>query len=353
MSALIHSYSKTEFSDLLGVKKTWSARVLQKPRASGFRAFALASDPAPDQNVVGVGVGEKIDGGQPTGILCVKFFVRRKYAESELSKKNLLPKTIDGLEVDVEEAGLLRALAVPAKKKKKPKAPTPAGPMPNPKTRFRPAQPGSSVGFQFPPPSTFVMAGTFGALVRDAAGSYILSNNHVLADEGNLAAGAPIFQPGLLDGGNAATDRVAALTRFIPLVPGGVMNKVDCAIAKGTSAAILSRDILHIGPPTGSAAAVFDMRVHKFGRTTSYTVGRVTSIATDVTVTYEAGNITFEDQIIIQGDPGSFSAAGDSGSLILERQTNRAVGLLFAGSSTHTIANHIQDVLAALSVTLA
>jgi hypothetical protein len=95
------------------------------------------------------------------------------------------------------------------------------------------------------------------------------------------------------------------------------------------------------------------MRVHKFGRTSSYTVGHITSIATDVTVGYESGNFTFEDQIIIVGDQGSFSAAGDSGSLILERQSNKAVGLLFAGSQTHTIANHIRDVLQALAVTLA
>ena len=130
------------------------------------------------------------------------------------------------------------------------------------------------------------------------------------------------------------------------------MNKVDGAIAKAHTANLLSRDILHIGPPNGTAAAAFDMRVHKFGRTTSYTVGHITSIATDVTVGYDAGDFKFEDQIIIVGDQGSFSAAGDSGSLILERQTNKAVGLLFAGSASHTIANHIADVLGALAVTL-
>ena len=72
-----------------------------------------------------------------------------------------------------------------------------------------------------------------------------------------------------------------------------------------------------------------------------------------MTVGYETGNFTFEDQIIIVGDGGSFSDAGDSGSLILERQTNRAVSLLFGGSRTHTIANHLADVLSALKVTLA
>jgi hypothetical protein len=48
-----------------------------------------------------------------------------------------------------------------------------------------------------------------------------------------------------------------------------------------------------------------------------------------------------------------FSDAGDSGSLILERATKQAVGLLFAGSGSHTVANHIGDVLAAFDVALA
>jgi len=174
----------------------------------------------------------------------------------------------------------------------------------------------------------------------------------VLADEGQQPLGAPIFQPGLLDGGKPQTDIVATLTRFVPFKVGS-MNKVDAAIAKGTSATILGKDILHIGPPAGTTAATIDMRVHKFGRTTSYTAGRVISVATDVTVGYDTGNFMFEDQIIIVGDQGSFSASGDSGSLILERQSNKAVGLLFAGSASHTIANHIADVLKALDVTLA
>jgi hypothetical protein len=345
---LMHLQSSTQLADLRAAKAAFSSRYLRAvARPSGFRAFALAASASPEQNVVGVGIGEKIDGDMPTGIMAVKFFVRRKYAENELSKSELLPKTIDGLPVDVEQTGFFRAFAVPNKKKT-----TGAGVIPNPKMRYRPAQPGSSIGFQFPPPSNMVMAGTFGAVVKDAAGTYILSNNHVLADEGKLPPGAPIFQPGLLDGGNANVDKVATLTRFIPLNP-GVNNKVDGAIAKGINATILSKNILHIGAPAGAAPAMIDMRVHKFGRTTSYTVGRIISVATDVTVGYEAGNITFADQIIIVGGQGSFSAAGDSGSLILERQTNKAVGLLFAGSASHTIANHIADVLQALNVTLA
>ena len=224
--------------------------------------------------------------------------------------------------------------------------------MPNPRTRMRPAHPGSSIGFQ-DPANQFVMAGTFGAVVKDASGTYILSNNHVLADENRLPAGAAIFQPGLLDGGNVATDQIAALTRFI-MLDLSKSNSVDCAIARVTQNNIVSPAILHIGAPKGSADATLDMNVHKFGRTTGYTVGRVVSLDTDVTDGYETGDYTFASQIIVVGSHGqSFSDAGDSGSLILQRGTNKAVALLFAGSKTHTIANHIGDALTALKVKLA
>jgi len=96
------------------------------------------------------------------------------------------------------------------------------------------------------------------------------------------------------------------------------------------------------------------MIVHKFGRTTNYTVGRVTSVDTDVTVGYDTGNFMFQNQMIIVGLDGQpFSNAGDSGSMILERRSGQAVGLLFAGSTTHTIANHIDAVLNTLGVSLA
>src|SRR5205085_7941186 len=173
-------------------------------------------------------------------------------------------------------------------------------------------------------------------------------NNHVLADENRLPLSSPIVQPGPLDGGTPG-DAIAKLTRFIPLKLTG--NRVDCAIAQVNKPSLVSRDILFIGPPAGTTPAAVDLTVQKFGRTTSYRVGRVISVATDVKVGYETGELVFEDQVIVQGINGEqFSAAGDSGSLILERSTNKPVALLFAGSPPHTIANHIEDVLAALGV---
>jgi hypothetical protein len=128
---------------------------------------------------------------------------------------------------------------------------------------------------------------------------------------------------------------------------------VDAAIAQPLSKTLVGRQILHMGAPRGTATAEIDMMVHKFGRTTSYTAGRVASIDTDVIIEYETGDFTFEGQILVTGTGEPFSEEGDSGSIILERGTNAAIGLLFGGSSTHTIANHIGNVLRSLRVRLA
>src|SRR5262249_57423901 len=107
-------------------------------------------------------------------------------------------------------------------------------------------------------------------------------------------------------------------------------------------------------PPQGTAQAARDMVVHKFGRTTSYTAGRVSSITFDVNIPYDIGVVTFEDQIAIRGLNGErFSDRGDSGSAIVVRGTGQVIGLLFGGrmDGTLTFANHIADVINALGVT--
>jgi hypothetical protein len=328
---------------LVAAKRDLSQQLLRPTNRSGFRAFA-AVGPAPTDNLVGIGIGEKLADGKPTGEPALKLFVRVKYERDELDSAQLLPSAHLGVPTDVEEIGLVKPLVMTTPVVQQVAAV-------NPRTRIRPAQPGSSVGFQ-DPNNQFTMAGTFGALVHDAKGQYILSNNHVLADEGRLKAGAPIFQPGLLDGGNPATDKIAELARFIKFQV-GKPNSVDCAIARVLKQADVSSAILRIGIPKGVAAAQIDMVVHKFGRTSSYTVGRVISVDTDVTVGYDTGNFLFHGQIIIQStNTRPFSRSGDSGSLIVERQSHAAVGLLFAGSATHTIANHIDAVLAAMQVAL-
>src|SRR5260370_14416774 len=77
-------------------------------------------------------------------------------------------------------------------------------------------------------------------------------------------------------------------------------------------------------------------------------------VSTTVTVTYDAScggapafTALFTNQVIING--GSFSAAGDSGSLVVTSDTARPVALLYGGNSTSTSANPILDVLNAFN----
>lgn len=359
---LFTAMSATELSDLGKAKAEMSAQYLKAVTgvALGARAFRATAATAKTHNVVGVGIDEKYVDGVPTGVKAVKFLVKTKAPESSLLKSEMLPKSVAGFETDVEEVGDILPLA------KKAAAAAQATAMPNPKSRFRPIQPGSSIGFA-DPNNGFIMAGTFGLLVKDASNTkYILSNNHVIAFESGVEAngairvgipvGSPIFQPGLLDGGRVATDKVAELTRWIDLHADVANNKVDGAIAKLTPQSIGSASILFIGAPQGTAAATVDTIVHKFGRTTSYRAGRVTSVSFDLTISYEVGDVIFQDQLAVRGlNNRKFSAAGDSGSAILERSSNKVVGLLFAGATTGnlTFGNHISDVLSQLHVKLA
>ena len=63
-------------------------------------------------NVTGVGVGKK------EGKYVIKVFVTHKVPESSLLPEEIIPKTIEGNEVDVEEIGVVTAQTKQQKKKK-------------------------------------------------------------------------------------------------------------------------------------------------------------------------------------------------------------------------------------------
>lgn len=60
-------------------------------------------------NVVGVGIGFKERKNVSTKKLCLKVYVLKKIPPSKLSKDQLIPKRLEGIETDVEEAGRLKA----------------------------------------------------------------------------------------------------------------------------------------------------------------------------------------------------------------------------------------------------
>jgi hypothetical protein len=201
--------------------------------------------------------------------------------------------------------------------------------------------------------------------VRKAGQSatYILSNNHVLADENKYKIGEPILQPGALDGGREGSDRVASLAAFVRLEE-HQPNPVDCAIARLEEDVEANVGLLKgIGDLAGVRAESIAPRdeVHKVGRTTGVRHGRVTAIELDnVVVEYDMGVLSFDDQIEIEGAATqAFSDAGDSGSLIVDDEC-MATALLFAGGDHGgsngkgvTYANPFPRVLSELKVQLA
>ena len=202
----------------------------------------------------------------------------------------------------------------------------------------------------------FCCSGTLGALITDGTNQYILSNNHVLGRSGAAVAGEDVSQPGMIDANCAITTVVADYTGAAPLGP----SNVDAAIAQLRPGQMdSSGNIEDIGVPSSTILnPSIGLAVAKSGRTTGFTTGSISSINTSVSVQYQQGcgkgkkfTVTFTGQVVIT--PGNFSAGGDSGSLIVTNNaSHNPVGLLFAGSSSATIANPIGLVLVRLGAAL-
>ncbi|MBI3969807.1 MAG: hypothetical protein HY332_00840 [Chloroflexi bacterium] len=294
---------------------------------------ALAAESGTDavgfENIVAVAIGEKMIDDQPTGEPAVIVGVLAKERHENILPEALVPPTINGVSTDVVAMGEL--LSVPHR------------------GRYRPAPGGVSVGhFR-------ITAGTLGCLVRRGPALYILSNNHVLANSNAARIGDPILQPGPADGGRAPRDVIARLSQFVAIRFGGPVNTVDCAIAQTSPSLVTTRSQCPgIGRISAMPApAALNLLVKKCGRTTQFTAGRATGLNATVWVRYGAQRALFRNQIIFQSlTSAPFSQPGDSGSLIVTRTGNRPVGLLYAGSATHTIANPIRDVLAQLNVSI-
>ncbi len=60
-------------------------------------------------NVIGVGVGLRQVGGQPTDEVAIVVLVRNKRPQTALAPEDLLPRDLEGVPVDVQEIGEVRA----------------------------------------------------------------------------------------------------------------------------------------------------------------------------------------------------------------------------------------------------
>lgn len=231
-----------------------------------------------------------------------------------------------------------------------------------------PIQLGTSGGWSYDLANGYCCGGTLGSLVQIGGSQYVMSNYHVLEADivngGNnrtASNGDPVIQPGLIDvscnSGNSQAVATLSLKHALP------NNNVDVAVAQVIPGMVRTDgSILEIGTLSSSTVAAFvNQGVKKSGRTTGLGRSKVSGLNATVNVAYEnecaggsAFTKTFTGQIVIANKGSKFLAGGDSGSLMVEDvSTNpRAVGLLFAGSSTSAIANPIGEVLNFLNASM-
>lgn len=263
-----------------------------------------------------------------------------------------LPATLEGIPVIETVTGKIKAFAVADHRVKQ----TP------------PVSMGTSGGWRYDLANGYCCGGTLGSLVSKGGAQYCLSNYHVLEADivagGNsrvATAGDPVVQPGLIDiSCNAANGQDVATLSGIKSLPG---SNVDAAIAQVTSGMVRTDGaILEIGTiSSATVAASVNQAVKKSGRTTGLTRSKVSSLNATISVAYEnecaggsAFTKTYTGQIVISNKGSRFLNSGDSGSLMVEDVATgaRAVGLLFAGSSSTAIANPIGQVLSFLGATM-
>lgn len=222
-----------------------------------------------------------------------------------------------------------------------------------------PIQLGTSGGWRYDLANGYCCGGTLGSLISVGGQQRILSNYHVfeadIVSGGNsrvATTGDFVIQPALIDVGcNAANAQNVATLVVSKSLPN---SNVDASTATIISGAVSSA-ILEIGTISSqTVAATVNQAVKKSGRTTGLTRSSVSGLNATVSVAYDnecAGGAaftkTFTGQIVISNRASKFLAGGDSGSLMVEDVTSnaRAVGLLFAGSSSAAIANPIGQVL--------
>lgn len=307
-------------------------------------------------NVNGIDIGRRVRGGKTLDEMVVKVYVTTKVPKDLLDEADLIPANLtigkETVSVDVEESMMPRAQAFTLKS--------------------RPLIGGSSIGV------VGAGTGTLGVCILHRSGVYILSNDHVLTGSGSFPIGSLVKQPSEADA-DVDTVPIAVVTNRVPTDFGTTTyalgsvrnsNRVDAALAVVMGQLVhninkANRAIYWIGYPDFEILNLEYLgflaqgrTVHKMGRTTHYTVGTVQSTSWDTDIDYsdvfgnpEGTNIArFIDQLRIVGTDGPFSDKGDSGSLVLDADSNRPVGLLFAGDDEVSVANNIGRVMAALAI---
>jgi hypothetical protein len=287
-------------------------------------------------HIHGVGIGKKIIKNKVTEIDAITVYVTNKLPLSLLHKKHIIPKMIGKIPTDV--VPMAHAIFLSCTDRRTERMETLIG--------------GISIGHKD------ITSGTIGYFCHSKAQNdeniYVLSNNHILAKVNDGKIGDVIYQPSNI---YDSKETVATLTDFVKLDE-NILNNVDAAIGKLIYPDDREDLICTIGKITGTESVYNKMEVLKHGAESGLTRGQVASYLTDIKVCsveytepfYRV--FKFVNQIVVVGE--KVVKLGDSGSLVVNALSKKAVGLLFAGdpNGSYYLANHIDKVEDQLNIKL-
>ena len=126
-------------------------------------------------------------------------------------------------------------------------------------------------------------------------------------------------------------------------------NEFDVSIIRLEDGIASSEEVIEVGDILGVRDGVIDEEVHKYGRTTRYTEGKLLARNASIAIDYGVdGVIKFKGLDVYS----RMSAGGDSGSVIVAKTDNQAVSLLFAGSLSCTLGIPMKKIVNKLGVVL-
>jgi hypothetical protein len=201
-----------------------------------------------------------------------------------------------------------------------------------------------------------IAAGTLGLVAKTANNSqFLVSSNHVLANNKRTLAATNVRDPGLYDATGNGGDAIAASADCVLLTAPpwplrartADRNPADCAWAK------LNADINPLPPGVTPPAApvTCGTPVSKFGRTTGSTPSNIRFRRWCGFIDFTFGTFYFAGQLatydLAGGDP--FAQPGDSGSLALVSNTHTGVGLVSARGYQYDSAGNFLGYIIVIS----
>ena len=273
------------------------------------------------KGVTALGIGLRIKDGQYTDEACILVVVEKKLPENLLETGQLVPASVEGVNIDVVEKGQ----PIPALKMVK-------------RSEIKESLDNTALtGGEFITNDLLdgegnIASGTLGAMVYvpDKYNPYtaILTCHHVLYVNGGQD-GAKVFRPHV-----SATDVVANLTT------GGVNDDdmADYALAKMAPGMTASNNVEEIGQLKGIAGdgyITLRQPVRKYGITTTLTNGIVTGIIVTPDRPWSAQHIIYFTVVFYDTEKGvtdplkKFADSGDSGSVVVDAY-NYVIGQVVA-----------------------